>query len=170
MIGLSNIPDLAKYTIGGAAVVALVVGVALWINQGSHVRLDGRIVKVRVIQTGDDSAVALAELRVRNPASIVFTVRNVRMSLTRQDGSTLDGLVASQADIDRVLQYYPESGPRYNDVLRARTQVGPGRDGDWCVGASFALPAAAVNARKGVTVEVEDVDGAVVRLLEANAK
>jgi hypothetical protein len=157
---------LIKTTLIGVALVGLLVAAALWFNRGSNVRLEGRILKVRAIATGEEASLALVDFRIQNPAKVRFLVQEVRLSVTRENGEVVEGLVSAQSDLDRVLQYFPAEGPRYNEVLRPKSNIGGGAQSDWCVGAGWDFPARILEGRKNLTVTIEDVDGAVVVLQE----
>jgi hypothetical protein len=162
----SRAAEIAKYTLAAAVLVAVVVGAVVYLNRGSNVRLEGKILKVRAIATGEAASLALVDFRILNPAEVRFVVREVRVSLTRADGTSIDGLVAAESDLDRVLGYFPAYGPRYNDVLKPRAQMGGGQKADWCVGAGFDFSAQDLEGRKGLKLVIEDVDGAVVEISE----
>lgn len=166
MNGQPDNAGLIKTTLIGVAVVGLLVAAVLWFNRGSNVRLEGRILKVRAISTGEAASLALVDLRIQNPAKVRFVVHEVRLSVTKANGEAVEGLVSAQSDLDRVLQYFPAEGPRYNDVLRPKSNIGGGAQSDWCVGAGFDFPAPVLEGRKNLTVTIEDVDGAVVVLKE----
>jgi hypothetical protein len=142
----------------------------LYFNRGSNVRLEGKILKVRAIPTGDEASLALVDFRVTNPANVRFIVREVRLHLTREDGSSIDGLVAAQTDLDRIIGYFPAYGPRYNDVLKPKSQLAGGQQADWCTGAGFDFPAGAIEKRKNLALTIVDVDGAVVEISEEKTK
>lgn len=162
----SRAAELAKYTLAAAVLVAAVIAVVFYLNKGSNVRLEGKILKVRAIPTGEGASLALVDFRVTNPANVRFIVKDIKVRLTREDGSSVDGLVAAQGDLDRVIGYFPAYGPRYNDVLKGKSQMGGGQKADWCVGAGFDLDASAIEKRKNLTLVVQDVDGALVEIAE----
>lgn len=166
MNGPSRAAEIAKYSAAAAVLVAIIVGIVIYLNQGSHVRLEGKIQKVRAIGTGDASSLALVDFRVKNPANVRFIVREVRMKVILADGTERDGLVSAEGDLDRVLGYYPQYGPRYNDVLKLRADMAGGAQKDWCVGAGFDFADAALDQRKNLILSIEDVDGAVVEIRE----
>jgi hypothetical protein len=165
------VPPLVQYALLGLVGLALVVGVVLWLNLGSHVRLEGKILKVRLVATGEDTSVAVVEFRVNNPAKVAFVVRDVRMVLTDAEGTRVEAMMVSQPDLDRVLGYYPAEGPRYNEVLRARSKIAAGKQGDdWCAAGAYGLPAGKLAGRRNLELEIEDVDGAVIRIPEKPAQ
>jgi LEA14-like dessication related protein len=59
----------------------LAVGVAVFLtvsgNEGSHLQLQGKILKVRTGALGDGNSIAVLDFRVENPSDIPFVVGNV---------------------------------------------------------------------------------------------
>lgn len=157
---------MIRYFALALVLVALVVGIVFYLNRGSQVRLEGSVVKVRTIATGDDASLAVLELRIANPARTPFVVREATLSILQSNGEQLDGLMASQVDLDRTLGYFPTAGPRYNEVLRARSQIAGGSKGDWTIAAAFPLAEASLAARKNFLLTIQDVDGVVVSFNE----
>jgi hypothetical protein len=140
--------------------LVVVAGVAVWLNRGAWARLDGRIVKVRTIATDAKASVAVLEIRFANPAATPFVVRDSKLFLTTAGGDTIEGMSIVQGDLDRVLEYHKDLGPRYNPVLRARERFDPGGGpADRTVAASFDVSEAELAARRNLTVRIEDVDG-----------
>lgn len=162
-MNVPDVPPLVKYTLAGLVAAALAVGLAIWGNRGSQVRLEVEEVKARTVGTDDSSSILILELRIRNPAQTPFVVREVRMKASTQGRGEAEGMVVSEMDLDRVLDYYKQLGPRYNPTLKVKEKLGGGAAEDRTVAASFPWPEAALLARSGVIVEIEDVDGVVVK-------
>ncbi len=156
--------QVLRYTLVGLVLVALLAGVAYWFNRGSQVRLNAEVVRVRTVATSETSSVLIAEVRIDNPADVPFVVRQVSLSLTGSSGDAVAGDPVAQGDLDRVLGYYTAEGPRYNETLKIRSHLTGGTRRDWTVPASFALPKAELDARRGLTIEIEDVDGVRVKI------
>jgi hypothetical protein len=161
-----QVPVFFKLFLLALVLVGFAAGVALWLNRGAQVRLDGRIVKVRTIATDDNASIAVLEIRFSNPADTPFVVRDVRISAIDANGVEVEGMPVIQSDLDRVLDYYKAVGPRYNPVLRAKERFRKGEGGDRTVAGSFNLPEAALKARRNLKVFIEDVDGYVVEIAE----
>ena len=155
-----------RYTLIGLVIVALAAGIVFWLNRGSQVRLGGEVVRVRTLSTSESSSVLIAEVRIENPARVPFIVREVRLSMTSAKGVPVVGDPIAQGDLDRLLGYLPAEGPRYNETLKVKSKLGGGSRSDWTVPASFRLPQSELDARRGFSVEIEDVDGVVVTVVE----
>lgn len=162
MTRIHDVPPLLKYTLIGMAVAALAVGLAVWGNRGSQVRLEVTGLKARTVGTDENSSILILELRLKNPAQVPFVVRQVRAGVLAKGGARVEGKVVSELDLDRVLEYYKHLGPRYNPTLKARERLAGGAQIDRTVAASFAVAEDTLNAREAVAVEIEDVDGVVV--------
>ncbi len=165
-----RIPDFVKYLAMALLIVAVLLAIVLLVNRGSQVRLEGKILKTRLIPTDDAACLAVLEARIGNPSNVKFVVKDVRFQVLLADGTTLDGDRVAQMDLDRVLDYYKIYGPRYNSVLKPKDSFKGNSQADRTVVVSFPRSAADIERRKGFIIEVDDVDGAVTRLAEAGAE
>lgn len=163
MKNVPDVPPLVKYTLAGLVAASIAVGLAMWGNRGSQVRLEVQEVKARTVGTDENSSILILELRIKNPAQTPFVVREARVSAAHQNRGEAGGMPVAELDLDRVLDYYRHLGPRYNPTLKVKEKIAGGAQIDRTLAASFAWPEAALQARSGVTVEIEDVDGVVVR-------
>ena len=151
----------------GLAAVAALVGIFFWSNLGSQVRLEASIVKTRIIPTDENSAVAVLEMRINNPARVPFVIRTVTTRCYDATGGLLSSDQVAEMDLDRVLEYNKLAGPRFNAVLRTKARLPGGEQHDWTVGASFSSAAAkTLEGRRRFEVDLEDVDGVVVTVKE----
>ena len=148
-INTLRIPDFVKYLAIAMLIVAVLLALVLWGNRGAQVRLEGKILKTRLIP---------------------FVVKDVHFRVLLADGTTLDGDQVAQMDLDRVLDFLKIHGPRYNPVLKPKASFTGKSQVDRTIVASFPRSAADIERRKGFIIEVDDVDGAVTRLAEAGAE
>jgi hypothetical protein len=155
---------LLKYVAIGLLAVALAAGIFYWSSLGSQVRLDGKIVKVRTLSTGDASSLMILEVRLNNPARTPFMIQDVQIEVAPLSGAPMIGMPTNQADLDRVLDYYKTAGPRFNTVLKTRDRIPGGAAGDWTVAAGFDLPESAIMNRRSLVVRFIDVDGPVAEI------
>jgi hypothetical protein len=158
----------AQFPIIGLAVVAAVVGWGLYMNRGSHVVLRGEIRKVRLHKVDDNSSVAILDFRFDNPADYPLVVRSAQLFL-EGGKEPVEGAVVADMDAKRLLQAIPELGPKYNDSLKVRDRIPPRSSDDRMITARFEVPVADLEKRKTFRIRVEDVDGAISELTEANA-
>ncbi len=165
-----KLPPLAFGIALGLAAAALLVGLAVYLNRGSQTRLEGSILKVRTIATDDAASIVVVDFRLKNPARALFVVRDVTVEATAADGKKLEGVTVSEPDLDRVLGYYPLTGPRFNPVLKARERLRGGETADRTIAASFGVSEKELLQRRGLVVRILDVDGAVAEIAAAPAR
>ncbi|MEO8657759.1 MAG: hypothetical protein ABI693_04775 [Bryobacteraceae bacterium] len=150
----------------GLVVAAIGVGFLLVGTRKAHLTLDGKIQKVRIQATDDNSAVVILDYRLTNPSNVQFVVKQVDVLFKDNDGSELEGTVAADVDAKRVLEYYTALGPKYNKSLVVKDTVAPNQTGDWMTMVSFPLPEARLSARKNLILRITDLDGAVIEIPE----
>jgi len=150
----------------GLAAAGLLTFVLWFFNLGSQVRLESKIVKVRIVPTDDEACVAVLELRLKNPAQTPFVVRTVTTTAIDASGAELTSDQVAQMDLDRVLEYNKAAGPRYNPVLFTKRKMPGGSEQDWTVAASFKVPAQKLESRRNFTIRIDEVDGVVVTIQE----
>lgn len=150
----------------GLAVVAIAIFFTLVGTKGSHLELDGRILKVRVLELNPNASIVVVDFRAKNPSNLMFMVKNVTMTLTPAKGDPVDGTPISKFDVENVFKYEKLLGDKYNDVLSIRDKIAPHQSVDRMVGARFEMGESAINSRKSIKLEVEDMDGAVAELGE----
>lgn len=159
-------PALVKSLAAGLAAAAVVVAAAYWLNRGSQVRLDGQVLKVRTISTAEKSSVAVIDLRIHNPAKALFQVKEVGVAMVGGNGSRVEGAPIVQADLDRLLDYYATTGPRYNASIKVRDRVRENETLDRTVAAAFEVDEKTLAGRAKLVVRLVDADGVAVEVEE----
>ncbi|MGJ5816894.1 hypothetical protein [Paludibaculum fermentans] len=154
-----GLPPLARNLLLGLMAVLVFAGVAVLLNHGSQARLEGSILKVRIVPTDDNACLAVVDFRVKNPSSTMFQVKQLRIVATLADGSEVEGQTVPQVDLDRVLEYHKVAGTRYTPVLKERDRVNGGVEEDRTAAAGFTLSEKVFQARKGLTLKIQDADG-----------
>lgn len=162
----AQVPPVLKYSGMGLAIVAAVVAIAFFANRGSQVRLNGEVLKVRTIKTDDNASIAVVEFRFNNPAKVDFLVKEAKLIVTTADGAEHDVDPVAEADLDRVLDYYKLSGPRYNPTLKRRERFAGSTTADRTIAGSFEIPESALQSRRALTIRIQDADGVVVTIPE----
>lgn len=170
---------MSRQTIGylavGLAIAAIAVFLTLTANQGSHLRLEGNILKVRVLPlTNSGASIVFVDFRATNPSNVPMVVNGTKLRLVPGGGDTkdkkaaepIDGVVISKSDMDALFQNEKLLGLKYNDVLSLQDRIEPHKTVDRMIGARFEVPEAAINSRKSLTVLIEDVDGATTEIGE----
>jgi hypothetical protein len=151
----------------GLAVVAALIFFLFGVTTGNHLRLEGKILKVRVYQQPSSGAsLVFVDFRVGNPSDVPFMVDSVKLRMESASGETAEASAISKVDTENIFLYQKLLGPKYNDVLSVRDRIAPHQTMDRMAGARIELPEAAVDKRKSMTVVITDVDGAVAEIPE----
>jgi hypothetical protein len=155
------------FLVAGLAVVGALIFTMLTATQGAHLRLGGKILKVRVLALpGRAASIVVVDFRVTNPSNVPFVVSSVALHLEPATGDAADGTTISKRDVENIFRYEKLLGPKYNDTLSLQDRIEPHKTEDLMAGARFELPESAVNSRKSIRVRIEDVDGAAAELTE----
>jgi len=147
-------------------VIAIVVVWVLYMQRNAHIEPQGKILKVRTQAMDENSSVAVVDFRMVNSSDYPIWVREVVVSLQGADGNTYDGAVVSETDAKALFRYYPLLGQKYNDSLIIRERIHPHQTVDKMIAARFEMPQGSLDARKKLTVHIEDVDGPSGDLVE----
>jgi hypothetical protein len=141
----------------------LAVGVAVFLvvtgNEGSHLKLQGKILKVRTGALGDGNSIAVLDFRVTNPSNVPFVVGNVEVSLEKKNGEMVDGVTTSKSDLKQLFEYNHFLGDQYNDGLAMRDTIAPHSMVDRMVAAHFEVSNEVLDSCKAVHLSLHDVDG-----------
>ena len=137
------------------------------LNYMPHLRLEGKILKVRVLALpGRAASIVVVDFRVTNPSNVPFVVNSVTLHLEPATGDAADGTTISKNDIENIFRYEKLLGPKYNDTLSLQDRIAPHKIADLMAGARFEVPEAVVNGRKSIRLRIEDVDGAAAEITE----
>ncbi|MEO8051334.1 MAG: hypothetical protein ABI833_13035 [Acidobacteriota bacterium] len=151
----------------GLAVVGGLIFTMLTATQGAHLRLEGKILKVRVLALpGRNASIVFVDFRATNPSNVPFVVNSVTLQIEPAKGDAADGATISKSDIENMFRYEKLLGPKYNDTLSLQDRIAPHKTADLMAGARFEVPEAEVNSRKSIHLRIEDVDGAAAELTE----
>jgi hypothetical protein len=150
------------------AAAVIVIGVLIWYGfvntKGNHLAPTGSIAKVRTIKATDDVTFMVIDFKVKNDSDRDMVVHSMEAAIDTADGGTVTGGSVAVADINNAFKSYPLLGEQYNTVLRERDVVPAHQTLDRMVGVRFDTPYEKVEARKKVTLRVEDVTGPVLEL------
>ncbi len=151
----------------GLAVVGVLLYVFLFATAGAHLRLDGKILKVRVLALPDNAAsLVIVDFRADNPSDVLFVGSSVTLHLEPLTGEAVDGTPISKPDVENVFRYEKLLGPQFNPVYSLQDKIPPHQRVDRMTAARFELPAAAIDSRKSLRIRIEDVNGTVVEFGE----
>jgi len=143
----------------GVVVIAIAVALILSSTKGSHLVLNGKVMKVRTGALSDDDSIAVLDLRMENPSNLAFVVRQVEVTLEKKDGSMADGLVVAKGDLKQLFQYNRFLGDQYNDSLTIKDQIAPHATVDRMLAARFEVKKEDLEAAKAIHVSIQDMDG-----------
>ncbi|MDP9115151.1 MAG: hypothetical protein M3O20_15895 [Acidobacteriota bacterium] len=154
----------------GLAVVGALIFTMFTTTEGAHLRLEGKILKVRVLPLGGDASLVVLDFRASNPSNVPFVVNSVTLYLQPPSGEAVEGRTASKNNIENIFKYEKLLGPKYNAILSLQDRVAPHQTADLMAGARFELPESGINARKTIRLRLEDVDGAMAEFSEPTAR
>ncbi len=143
----------------GVVAIAIAVVVILAGNKGSHLQLQGKILKVRTGELGEGNSIAVMDFRVENPSDVPFVVRNVEISAEKPNGEMVDAITVSKVDLKQMFQYNRFLGDQYNDGLGMKDTIAPHSTVDRMVAGHFELSEQALEKVKAVHLSIQDVDG-----------
>jgi len=154
--------------IGGIAVlvVAVAIGLILVSTRKNRVELAGDILKVRTFQMDPEHTLALIDVRLHNPSTQQFMVRDVEVIADTADGKPVPAELFAESDVQRVLDYYPMLGKKYNPGLLRRDRINSQQTVDRTVSVSFPATDEQLARRKRIHLIVHDADGATTELTE----
>lgn len=138
--------------------VASGIGLLLLGTRKSHLRLEGKILKVRTYPLEDRATAVVADFRVHNPSEVLFVVRDLEAELETADGKRIEAGIFAEIDAERLFRYYPLIGQKYNPTLVARDRIKPGETLDRMVALRVDLPESEVQARRNLRIRIIDVD------------
>ncbi|HUE03892.1 MAG TPA: hypothetical protein VMR62_30340 [Bryobacteraceae bacterium] len=153
---------VAAFTIG-LIVVAVAVGGILYMQRGAQMDLTGPM-SVRVLPTDADTALALVNLRITNPAAYGFTVHNVTVTLETKDGELSRGIV-SRVDAQRFFDATPDAGP-FHPTLYTNAVIPAHSTADYTLASQFSLPEKMLKDRKRFVARIEEINGKIAEFSE----
>ena len=145
----------------GLVIVAVAVGVILQTTRKNRVELTGSVLRVRSHSIDPENTVVFADIRVTNPSTQQFVVKQVDVYMDDVQGDTF-----SESDAQRLFTYYPVLGKKDNPNLMIRQKINPGETIDRMVTVRFPGPDDKVQGRKSFRIVVTDADGAKTEIAE----
>jgi hypothetical protein len=145
----------------GLVIVAVAVGVILQTTRKNRVELTGSVLRLRSHSVDPENTVVFADIRVTNPSTQQFVVKQVDVYMDDVQGETF-----SESDAQRLFTYYPVLGKKDNPNLIVRQKINPGETIDRMVTVRFPGPDDKVQGRKSFRIVVTDADGAKTEIAE----
>ena len=140
------------------ALVAFAITTVLVTTRQNRVELSGEVLKVRTHQMDPEHTIVLMDVRVHNPSTQQFVVREVEVFVEEQDGKSTPADVFSEVDIQRVVDYYKMLGTKDNPGLLRRDKINSGATTDRTIAISAPMTDERFSNRKAVRIVVHDVD------------
>jgi hypothetical protein len=150
----------------GLVVVAALIGWMLQSTRKNRVELTGEVLKVRTHQMDPEHTIALIDLRIKNPSTQQFMVRDVRVFIDDSEGKSTSADVFSESDIRRVIDYYPNLGKKYTPGLLRRDRIRSGETTDRSIAFNAPMTDERFAGRKAVRLVIADADGAKTEVVE----
>jgi hypothetical protein len=150
------------FAIGLVAVAVVAAGI-VYMQRGAYMELTGAMT-VRVHGTDENTALALIDLHIANPADYGFEVSNVTVTLETNAGQ-FPTTVISRVDAQRLADAMPELGP-FHPTLYTRYVIPARTTGDYTLLAQYSAPERILNDRKRFVVRIEEINGKTVELSE----
>ncbi len=154
-------PLVISFGLAVVIVIAVIAGVFV-VQRGAHMELRGQILKVRTAPLDDNNSVAVVDFRFLNTANFDYDVRKVTVIVQTKSGMPLEGMSISEVDAQRLFTALPLLGQKYNPSLIMFNHIPPHATQDRMIAASFPIPEAGLDMRKGITVRVEEEEAGVV--------
>ena len=153
---------LSAFAIGLVAVAVVVAGI-MYMQRGAHMELTGAMT-VRVHGTDENTALALIDLHIANPADYGFQIGNVTVTLETNAGQ-FPTTVISRVDSQRLADAMPELGP-FHPTLYTKYVIPARTTGDYTLLAQYSAPERILNDRKRFVVRIEEINGKTTEFSE----
>lgn len=156
-------PFLITFVVAIGAIAGLIwYGFAT--TKGNHLAPTGKIAKVRTVKAGDDATFMVIDFDIMNDSDRAMVVHTLETTIEMPDGATATGQSVAASDMGMAFKNYSLLGEQFNPVLKERDVIPPHQQVGRMVGVSFDVPYDKVEARKQVTVRIEDATGPVLEM------
>ncbi len=144
----------------GVAIVAIGVALIVYGNRGSHLELQGEIIKIRTGAIDEHDSAAVLDFRLQNVSDVLFEVRDLKVTAEEPDGAKDEGDVISKSQIGELLQYNKFLGRKFNDGLAIKDKIAPHQTIDRMVAVRFDVPQTQLDKARQVRLWIQDMNGA----------
>ena len=148
----------------GLLVIGAMVGGGLFASRGAHLELEGSVRKTRVAALSPTRTVVVLDFRASNLADYPFVVKTIEVEVTLADGRKEIGQFVPEVDAKSLFPALPALGDKLAASIGTGEKIGKKQTVERMAAASFNLPEADLEARKGVLLRLRDVDGPVSEL------
>ncbi|SRR5579871_5368245 len=143
----------------GVLLIGIAIYAVFYTHKGAHLELKGEILKVRTGALSDNDCIAVLDFRVENISDVPFVVRQVEVTVDKQDGTTAESVTVSKIDLHQLFQFNRFLGDQYNDSLSIKDKILPHQRVDRMVAARFDMPNKDLEAAKAIHLSIQDLDG-----------
>lgn len=151
--------------IAAAVVIVALIWTGFSKTDANHLAPTGSIGKVRTIQASDNLTLMVIDFKVKNDSDQDMVVRSLEAGFDSVGGATAGSMVAA-GDAARAFKAYPLLGEQFNPVLKERDSIPAHQTLDRMVAVRFDVPFDKVEARRTVTLKLEDITGPVLELMK----
>jgi hypothetical protein len=118
---------------------------------GAYMKLDGKVTRVRVVETGGPKTVLVVEFNITNTAKVGYVVKDAELTVT-SDGSPVTGSPISVRDVQTLCQHMATLSGDCGQALLTREVIPAGETVSRLVAASFDLNAQQLRDREQLKV------------------
>lgn len=154
---------LVAFGVGLTVAAVLVAGILLK-QRGSTPRLAGGITNVRTLGVEENASVAIVDFRFTNDSRLLFIVQQTGMTVVDSTGTVREGRILSASDTNQLFDLFPALGPKAADTLIMKIRIGSGQSKAAMLAARFEISKTELDARRKLTLSVQEIDGAVSEL------
>jgi hypothetical protein len=155
----------------GIAITMLALGMWFgWFSTAdSRLLLTGEILKVRTMELTPETTLAILDFRMKYDSNILFALREASVVWTAADGSLKETDPVARPDLERIMQYAKQAGPKYNEMFVMGEKLTSKAMVDRMAAGVVKAPEADFLKRKSVTLRLTDMDGKTFELHERGA-
>lgn len=151
-------------------VAMALLGLAAWFSYSAtsdtRLQVSGEVLKVRSLALTPESTLIILDYRLKNDSDVTFVLKEDTILWTDVDGKEHEATHVTRPDMDRILQYTQQAGPKYNEMFVVREKLTGKAMIDRMSAASIAVSEADFAKRKSIKLRLADVDGSTFELLE----
>lgn len=153
-----------RQTIVAGAIAVLLVGAlvgSILYSTRNQLVLNGSFLRVRTLAMDAENTIVFADVRISNPSPQQFVVQNVEVFMDDMEGGLF-----SELEAQRLFDFYPVLGKKYNANLTIRQKINRGETIDRMVTVRVPATEKRTQDRGALRIVVTDVDGVKTEITE----
>jgi hypothetical protein len=151
---------------GGVAILAIALWFGFFTTSDAKLALSGEILKVRSMELTPDSTLAILDFRMKNESSVTFVLKEATILWTDAEGKEREATTVSRPDMNRIMEYSKQAGPKYNEMFVVREKLTSKAMLDRMASGTVPVSDADFTKRKGLKLRLTDMDGVAFELRE----